>query len=197
MDIPINANVLGPDGEIGRSICVIIDPREECISHVVVKINRNSHGEYLVPVGRISQSNLNEIHLYCGIDEVEHMDKFKWVDVLKFNLPVYDYPPGMYAVWPMQQSSEASRVVYHENTPYGELVVHKGSHVYATDGRAGQVDEFIMDPEADLITHVVLKEGHLWGSRDIVIPISQIDHIGTNAVYLKIDKSSIEKLPSL
>ena len=62
----------------------------------------------------------------------------------------------------------------------------------------GRVDEFLVDPENDdHITHIVLREGHLWGQKDVTIPISDIERIKENTVYLKIDKRKIEALPTI
>jgi NAD(P)-dependent dehydrogenase (short-subunit alcohol dehydrogenase family) len=59
------------------------------------------------------------------------------------------------------------------------------------------VDEFLINPSNDQITHLVMREGHLWGKKDVTIPVSQIDHYEDNTVYLKLTKEDIEKLPSI
>ncbi len=65
----------------------------------------------------------------------------------------------------------------------------------ASDGHVGRVDEFLIDPDTDNITHLVLREGHLWGKKDVTIPVSQIDHYKENIVYLKLNKQAIDDLP--
>jgi hypothetical protein len=42
-----------------------------------------------------------------------------------------------------------------------------------------------------------MREGHLWGQRDVTIPISKIDRMEENTVYLKLDKESVEALPTI
>ena len=85
----------------------------------------------------------------------------------------------------------------HERIPTGEVVIRRGTAVRATDGQVGKVDEFLVDPENDAITHLVLREGHLWGEKDVTIPVSEIDKITENSVYLKLDKQDIESLPTV
>jgi sporulation protein YlmC with PRC-barrel domain len=85
----------------------------------------------------------------------------------------------------------------HEHVPQGEVAIHRGARVEATDGHVGRVDEFLVDPVNERITHLVLREGHLWGKRDVTIPISQIDRIEQDVVYLKLDKHSVEQLPAV
>jgi len=69
--------------------------------------------------------------------------------------------------------------------------------VYATDGQIGQVDEFLVDPEYDHVTHLVMREGHLWGAKDVAIPLSQIEHLYEGEVYLKLSKQAVGQLPAI
>jgi sporulation protein YlmC with PRC-barrel domain len=85
----------------------------------------------------------------------------------------------------------------NEPIPEDELAIRRGAQVEATDGHVGRVDEFLINPDNDLITHLVLREGHLWGKKDVVIPVSQIDRFEDNTVHLKLDKSEIEALPTI
>jgi hypothetical protein len=75
--------------------------------------------------------------------------------------------------------------------------MHRGARVEATDGHVGRVDEFLVDPMDGHITHLVLREGHLWGEKYVTISVSQIARLEEDAVYLKLDKQSIEALPTI
>ena len=60
MNIPLITNVRCSDGAAGRSTVIIIDPRTETVTHVVV----DSQGtEYLVPIDVISESGTDHIQL--------------------------------------------------------------------------------------------------------------------------------------
>lgn len=87
--------------------------------------------------------------------------------------------------------------VPHRRVPKGELAIERGSRVEATDGPVGKVDELLVDPQDEHITHLVLREGHLWGQKDVTIPALQIDHIEDDAVFLKLDKHAVESLPAM
>ena len=49
--------------------------------------------------------------------------------------------------------------------------------------------------ESGRITHLVLLEGHMWGKKDIAVPVNRIDRYEDGNVYLKIDKAQVESLP--
>ncbi len=69
------------------------------------------------------------------------------------------------------------------------------AEVYGPDGRIGRVDEFLVNPTNSHVTHLVLREGHLWGQKDVTIPISEIDRIEDDVVYLKLDKYAVAHMP--
>jgi hypothetical protein len=86
-----------------------------------------------------------------------------------------------------------------QQIPPGELTVRRGTHVEATDGFVGKVDEFVINPETGYITHLVMREGHLWGHKDVIIPLSALSPMGKayqDTVFLKLDKHQIESLPT-
>jgi uncharacterized membrane protein/sporulation protein YlmC with PRC-barrel domain len=81
-----------------------------------------------------------------------------------------------------------------EFMPAGQRVVRPGTIVIATDGEVGRVDDLILDPATGVITHFVLHEGHLWGRKDVIMPLSAVKKVEEGAVYLKLDKATIEAM---
>ncbi|HEX2037802.1 MAG TPA: PRC-barrel domain-containing protein [Chloroflexota bacterium] len=77
------------------------------------------------------------------------------------------------------------------------MAVARGTTVEATDGTVGQVDDFVVDPATERITHLVLRKGHLWGTRDVTVPVDAISRIDELAVRLKLDKRAVGALPSV
>lgn len=198
MDIPINVDVLCAGELCGRSKYLIINPVNERITHLVVSERAFPNIERLVPVDKILASSPNLIQLRCNQVDLAHMDFFEETDFieggqLEYALP-YDAP---YQVWPYAMYEAEPMPFEHERIPTGEIAIRRGTPVEGTDGRVGKVDEFLVDPENDAITHLVLREGHLWGKRDVTIPVSEIEKIADDAVHLKLDKKTIERLPAI
>jgi hypothetical protein len=86
--------------------------------------------------------------------------------------------------------------VKHQNVPPGELAVWRGAKVEATDGYVGQVDELLINSTNMKASHLVLVERHIFERREITIPVSQIDLVNEDTIYLKLDRKSIEELPT-
>jgi len=47
------------------------------------------------------------------------------------------------------------------------------------------------------VTHVILEQGHLWGTRDVVIPISQVDKVDNDRVTLALTRDEVGQLPEV
>jgi uncharacterized membrane protein len=60
----------------------------------------------------------------------------------------------------------------------------------------GQVDELLINSNNMQVTHLVLLERHLLEHREITIPVSQIERVYDDTVYLKLDRPSVDQLPT-
>ena len=85
------------------------------------------------------------------------------------------------------------RTVIQDVIPLGKEEVGPGEPVHATDGEIGRVQGFLVDPSDHKVTHVLLQEGHLWGHREIAIPISAVTEVNVG-IRLNIDKQHVENL---
>jgi hypothetical protein len=147
-----------------------------------------------VPIDLVVETTPHRIELRCSEQDLVKMKPFFETDFVEVKIPHYDNGPFLIGAYAM---SDIERVrVKREHLSVGELAVHRGARVEATDGHVGQMDEFLVDPLDEHITHLVLRQGHFWGHKDVTIPVSQIDRLEEETVYLKLDKRSIEALPS-
>jgi hypothetical protein len=58
------------------------------------------------------------------------------------------------------------------------------------------VDGFLVDRD-EHITHLVLERGHLWGRRDVTIPIGAVAKVETDDVTLSLTKDWVGSLPEV
>jgi sporulation protein YlmC with PRC-barrel domain len=204
MDIPVDVDVHCTDGLCGRSTYVLINPVRKKVTHLVVKEAGPSHIERVVPIEAVSKTAPDVILLQYSRDELTHMDPFIQREYIRDKMPDPDdapigyVGPGPFLLWPYVVPDQTTLVtVEHKQIPRGELAVRRGTQVEATDGHVGRVDELLVNPENDCITHLVMREGHLWGQKDVTIPVSEIDRIEGDVVHLKLSKGEVEALPAI
>jgi hypothetical protein len=205
MEIPLNATVECSDGVYGRSEYVLINPVIDQVTHLVVKKNSSPNTEYLVPVDSVTETKADTIQLRCNKAELEKMEPFIKTTYIEDKMPARNFnnagvTMGMgmgtnYYLPYVTFEKTFQTPVEHQQIPAGELSVRRGTRVEATDGYVGQVDEFVVDPGNGHITHLVMREGHLWGKKYVIIPVSAMGNMHADTLFLKLTKLQIESLP--
>jgi sporulation protein YlmC with PRC-barrel domain len=204
MEIPLQARVECTDGVCGHSVYVLINPVAEKVTHVVVIEDSSPYTEYIVPVESVSATIVDTIQLRCNKAELEKMDRFIQTEFVEEKVPNGNflagngmYGMGSYYYLPYVTSDgKAYESVKTQQIPPGELAVHRGTRVEAKDGYIGKVDEFVVNPKNGLITHLVMREGHPWGKKDVIIPLSAMGKTLDGTIFLKLNKRQIESLPT-
>ena len=204
MEIPINTQVECTDGICGHSVCVLINPVNDQVTHLVVKTDSSPNAEYIVPVELMAETISDTIRLNCSQADLEMMDPFIKTAYIEEQVPESDYRQnsglaqmGSFYYQPyVIPEKTVYESVENQQIPPGELALHRSARVEATDGDVGHVDEFVVSPENGKITHLVMREGHLWGQKEVIIPLSAIEEIRGDMVFLKLDKHQIDDLPT-
>ncbi len=204
MEIPLDAQVECTDGVCGRSVVVLINPVNDEVVHLVVEEESNPNTQRIVPVDLITETVANTIRLNCSKADLGKMDPFIKTRFIAETVPDRYSGYGTYGMMGSYYYMPFATVditiyetVEDQQIPLGELAICRGTQVEATDGHVGHVDEFLVNPENSRITHLVMREGHLWGQKDVIIPLSAIDENREDTVFLKLDKEQVEALPTL
>ena len=54
----------------------------------------------------------------------------------------------------------------------------------------------MVEPTHGHVTHVLLQEGHLWGRKEVAIPIGSVERID-DGITVNLTKKEIEDLPAV
>ena len=176
----------GPCGEVTR---VIIDPATEKVTHLVIEPKLRFSAGRLVPLALV-ETAADGIRLRCTVEEfggLEAAEKTELVNDITGG-------PGLGLYAPMGVSYPIP-VVVEDVVPLGEEDIDRGEPVHALDGEIGRVEGFGVDPGDHRVTHVLLQEGHLWGRRDVAIPVSAVTKV-ENGIWLSLTKKQVEDLPA-
>ncbi len=196
MDLSINATIECADGPCGHSMAIILNPVKDQVTHLVVREPGLLGVERMVPVEFVTESTPERICLRCTTDELAAMPPFMTTSYLPASPHfVSSYGAGV-MLWPYV-GMQVGTGIDHENIAFDTLAIHRGSHVHATDGHIGEVEEFVINQANDAITYLVLREGHFWNHQDVTIPVAQIDRIDDDSVYLTLNKQQIAALPAI
>ena len=90
---------------------------------------------------------------------------------------------------------DVPQTVTYDSVPLGEVTVRRGEPVHATDGDIGRVQGLVIETRSRRVTHVLLQEGHLWGRKEVAIPIGAVTETDEDGIKLAITKQEVADLP--
>jgi sporulation protein YlmC with PRC-barrel domain len=196
----IGADVSCTDGPCGTVIRVVLNPVAEELTDLVVEPTHRQGLGRLVPLSLVDATS-DEVRLRCTIAEFEKLESAEETEFLPGTAGYAAYGPQQVLSWPYyglgginMELETVSETVTYDKVPLGEVAVRRGQSVQATDGDIGRVQGLVIDPHSHHVTHVLLQEGHLWGRKEVAIPISAVTH-STDGITLKISKQDVQDLP--
>ena len=197
-NIPINAKVECTDGPLGKTTNVIVNPVTKKVTHIVVKDKGlPDNATRIVPFTKVAGATHEQISLNCSKADVAGMPPFIESRLIQESVSGQAYSSGEAYVSQYVYNNTAYDVLPEEHVPAGELAICSGMHVAASDGKVGRLDELVLDPESGDITHLLMREGHLWGKKHVAVPASAINYVDADIVHLNIDKAAVEAMPSV
>jgi sporulation protein YlmC with PRC-barrel domain len=194
MQFEIGAPVSCEDGPCGVLSRVVIDPIRRAVTHLVVEPRHRHSLARLVPVD-LAEVEDSGLKLRCTLAA--------WRALQFVEENEYVVPPEQWleysgdGILGLPYYAESPPVIAHERVPAGEVEVRRGEHVHASDGEIGRVEGVVVDPADHHLTHVLLQEGHLWGKKDVAIPIGAVDRVDWDGVHVSLAKEEIADLPPI
>jgi sporulation protein YlmC with PRC-barrel domain len=203
----IGAEVSCSDGVCGEVSRVVIDPVARAVTHLVVEPKHRQGLGRLVPLDLVDDGT-GEIRLRCTLAEFEQLASAEETQFIPGSSGYAAYGPTQVLAWPYYglgsggggglgmdvELPAISQTVTYDKLPLGEVAVHRGEQVHATDGAIGQVQGLVIDPGDHHVTHVLLAEGHLWGRKEVAIPIGAVTGV-KDGIQLSITKDEVKDLP--
>ncbi len=177
------------DGFCGEVSRIVIDPATDAVTHLVIEPKHRQGAGRLVPLDLVDAA-AGDIRLRCTLAEfggLEAAEETELVDLGAGGLGIGGMNTPMGVSAPVQAYVE-------DIVPLGEAEVGHGDPVHALDGEIGKVQGFLVDPGDHRLTHVLLKEGHLWGRKEVAIPVGAVTGV-LDGIQLNLTKKQVEDLP--
>ena len=195
------------DGLFGELVHVVVDPQTRMVTHVVVEPHHQHWLARLVPIALVAADPATQgLTLACSTAEVrrlEHVQQSAFValgEELETDDPDWDIGVEGVLVQPYYSSDapppshDAVATATYDRIPKGEVELRRASTVTSADEhRLGHVDGFLVDDD-EHITHVLLEQGHLWGRREVTIPIGDVASVRPDAITLSLTKDAVGTL---
>ncbi|HZT93669.1 MAG TPA: hypothetical protein VE985_04235 [Gaiellaceae bacterium] len=209
-EFTIGSDVWCSDGVCGELKRVVVDPVAKALTHLVVEPKHGSGEGRLVPVDLVASAG-EEIRLRCATVEFDELEQAEETQFLPGASGQWGYGEGQIVSWPyyglgmggmglggmgLGNMNAGPQVIIRDRVPVGDVQVRRGEHVHATDGDMGRVQGLVVDPADHHVTHVLLDEGHLWGKKQVAIPIGAVTGV-EDGVRLSLTKDEVADLSAV
>jgi len=200
----IGSEAVGSDGYRGEVLAVVVDPAARTVTHLVVEPHGRAGLARLVPLelAELAGAEPGPIPLRCT--EAEFMSLEPAEETLAEFVPGYPdpvqlLPPGWRDTGggPTADGGTILRIPEKETVdivPPGEVEERRGDHVHASDGDVGHLRGLRIDPGSGRVTHVLVREGHVWGHQDVDIPAEMVAGFG-DGIRLSVTRQQVRDLP--
>lgn len=209
MRLELGSRVDCTDEEFGELVDVVVDPATRRLTHLVVEPRHEDWVARLVPidVAQTRGGQSRAVELRMTVEEARRLPPVHDVAFLRLgDRPVDDpdWDVGIqevlafpyYTAYDLEPMPLDFAVMY-DRIPKNDVEIRRASSVASADGHhLGQVDGFVVDRD-DQITHLVLERGHLWGRREVTIPIGAVARVETDAIELSLTRDEIGALPEV
>jgi len=210
----IGTQVSCQDGVYGELTRVVVDPLAHVLTHLVVEPDHHRTAPRLVSLDLVDP-DAAPIGLRCTNDALDALPSAEETQFLPEWKDDWGYARGQVLAWPYyglgmgavttlrgataigpDQRGYGPHAVTRDLVPEGEVAIHRGEPVHATDGTIGRVQGLVIDPGNHRVSHVLLDEGHLWGKRTVAIPIASVTGVN-DGIRLNLTKDEVRDLPAI
>ena len=196
----IGSEAVGSDGYRGEVLAVVVDPAARTVTHLVVEPRGRAGLARLVPLELAELAGLADaepgpIPLRCT--EAEFMSLEPAEETLAEFVPGYPdpvqlLPPGWRDTG--GPTADGGTILRIDIGPPGEVEERRGDHVHASDGDVGHLHGLRIDPGSRRVTHVLVREGRVWGHQDVDIPAEMVAGFG-DGIRLSVTRQQVRDLP--
>ena len=208
MPLRIGADASCSDGACGHVSRIIVNPVAREVTHLVVdQKHRNGPGRF-VPI-HLVDATAGQLRLRCTLAEFQALQPAQETEVVpdldpsghqdpRPSVNFLTVSPGVFLPGARgPRRPDAPQKVTVDSVPFGEVDIRRELTVCATDGEIGQVQGLVVEPGGHHVTHLLLQEGHRWGSKEVAVPIGAVTKVGTLLIHLSLTKHQVKDLPSV
>ena len=156
-------------------IRAVVDPVARTLTHLVVEPEHRQGLGRLVPLDLVLQASADQITLRCSVKAFENLERAEETHFLPASAGYLGYVPEELLALPYYGLGPGN------TSPPGEI---------------GRVQGLVIDPRSHRVTHLLLQEGHLFGHKEVAVPIRAITGID-DGIRLSLSKKDVQDLPQV
>ncbi len=205
MKLRLGQPVHGTDGPFGDLADIVVDPRQQAVTHLVVEPHHRHQQARLIPIDLVSVDD-DIVNISLDASQIRQQQRVSFSEFDKLSEPIdvgedWDIGAQRVIVMPYWGSvlEPGARMndrvnVRFDRIPKGECEIRRHSMVQTSDQHeVGHVEGLVADD-----THlfgVVVRSGFPGLRHNIVVPMASVHRVTGDKIELAIDRDSFHRLP--
>jgi uncharacterized protein YrrD len=204
LDLNIGADIYCSDGRCGKLTHVVIEPRTQRVTDLIVEKGFLQKEDRIVPISAVKDTSDDRIEVDLCEEDYESLPGY---DKKQVRVPAtgqgderYETNESLYFMGSYGSIVVSEEIVprvehtVHEGVPSQADVLSAGTPVRNAHGDLGEVDHLLIDADTNQITHLVIETQGLFPDYPVV-PIEDIKEIDEFGVYLPCSKDELGDYP--
>lgn len=175
---------------------ILIKSANHVVTHLVVQAGRRPDAARIVPISLVIPVG-DAISLTCSWNDFEQLDPTEQKRDVQAGDRNFQFRPGdtLTGMRYIPTDPTAPYAVSTSNVPENSYAFQSQS-ICAEDGHVGNFGGLIVDPSSREATHVLMAKKHLFGKKEIPIPITQVKRLGDGEIDLALTKNEVDAIAS-
>jgi sporulation protein YlmC with PRC-barrel domain len=185
------------DRKVGRIMRVVLNPITKQITHIVVRLGVILTVDKLIPLSMFRSATCERVTLCGHVGNLESLpDYTESAEVPQLEMVSVPIPLGGELFAYQLTSVPVSTVGYTKGAiPKGTIALKEGTVVVGDNGETiGYIESLVVNPRTGCVTHAAIWQNSELKERKPV-PISWLEIIDEDEVYLRVNPAAFERLP--
>ena len=202
LDLNIGADVRCRGETCGKLHKVVLDPHTQRVTDLVIERGFLKKTNRVLPISAVKRTTEDEVYLSTDLSALDEYPAYERVKFVKpaaawqderYSADHVMHWSGRYGLLYNEPTVPRARCHFHKGISPLKEIIKKGTPVRNVEKTLGKVDHVLINRENGEITHLVLRRGLIPSYP--VMPISMINHISEEGIYVSASENDIKSLP--
>jgi uncharacterized protein YrrD len=191
------------DKEVGHLARMVIDPKTNEITHLVVRRGLLQGPDKVVPINAITTEREGQVSLHLRSEDLERLPDYEEEQYIRVaesdedgSSPAVFFYPSYFTDVPGLDAVESQYTARRQlNIPPNAIALKEDAKVFTRDKQeVGHVVRVFARDGAEQVTHFVIQKGSA-AQEQRLIPVGWVDWMADDEVYLAIESRIVDRLP--
>ncbi|MEW5957280.1 MAG: hypothetical protein AB1801_06130 [Chloroflexota bacterium] len=201
-DFNFGAQIQCIDGQNGKLVGLVVNPADWQVTDLIVKkgflVGKQAR---LLPLSLVKRVTLENVQLAVHSDEFEHFPQYRQVEYEE-PAPTVDQaggisggvfsPLGLYG--PVEPTVPMVKKKIREGIVPGQRVIEHKMPLKNVEGTIGSLAQVWVDRNSETITQLVVHQGMLFSTEQLVVPMSMVKEINEDDVFISCTHEELAEL---